>query len=90
MTHTILLARVLIAIVGMLVTDSTAADTDPREEISSIPGGYTPADVNDPIVEDIAAFAVALSASQNAGQLKLIQIIKAAKRKSLPALLTSS
>ena len=52
--------------------------SDGSEEISPIPSGYTPADVNDPIVKEIAAFAtVALSVSENAGQLKLIQIIKA-------------
>ena len=78
MAHATLLASILIAVLGMLITDSTAADADPREEISLIPGGYTPVDVNDPIVKEIAAFAaVALSVSQNAGQLELILIIKA-------------
>ena len=78
MSQTTLLAPVLIAnCQNADHADSTTADADPREEISPIPGGYTPADVNDPIVKEIAAFAtVALSVSENAGQLKLIQIIK--------------
>ena len=72
MAHKTLLAPVLIAIVGMLITDSAVADTD---------DGYIAVNVSDPAVKDIAVFVTAaLSTSQKSGQLKLIQIDKAEKQ----------
>ena len=76
MTHT-LLAPVLIAIVGMLITYSAVVDAEPRRK-EIVDDGYIAANVNDQTVKDIAAFATAaLSKSQKSGQLKLIQIVKA-------------
>ena len=80
MAHKTLLTPILIiAIVGLLITDSTAAiNANLRAELPRTLGGYKSADVNDPTIKDIAAFATAaLTKSQKSGQLKLIQIVKA-------------
>ncbi len=67
----------VILIASMLILDCIATGTEPREE-NIPPGGYRPIDVNDPRVTEFAAFATtALSSSQNAGQMKLIKIVKA-------------
>ena len=80
MAHKTLLAPVLIAIVGMLITDSAAVDAEPRRK-EIIDDGYIAANVSDPAVKDIVAFATAaLSKNQKSGQLKLIQIVKAEKQ----------
>ncbi len=74
-----LLVLVMILSVGVVIPDTTSAtDVNHAGDEKQIPGGYSPADVNDPKVKEIAAFAtVALSSSQNAGKLKLTRIIKA-------------